>query len=256
MPAAKKTAPSTSTAVAKRATNVVSIRDQLRQQAEDQNSKIAPPSGISIQALNTKEFKFPDGTKAPEFEAVIVDFTSMNAFYPGPYDPKNISPPACFAIGSNPLQLVPSNNSPAKESDECKGCPNNEFGSAGDGKACKNMRVLAVLPPDADDNTPMWTIKLSPTAIKAFDSYVRGVATTFQLPPVGVVTKFSFDPTSDYATVRVSEPQPLNDEQLAVFAARQDEAAKLLATEPDVSQFQNPTRAPAKKVANARGARR
>jgi hypothetical protein len=254
MATAAKKASTTSTAVAVKKTggsNIVSIKEALAKQAAALNERIAPASGVSIQ-IKDKQFVFPDGTKSDTFEGVIVDFASMNAFYPGKYDPKNIVPPACFAIGTNPLQLVPSKNSPELQADTCQECPNNEFGSSGEGKACKNQRKLAILPPDADKDTPIWTLNVSPTALKAFDSYVRSVANVFGMPPVAVVTTFSLDPNLDYPSVRFGNP--VANENLEAHFSRQDEARKLVTAEPDVSSYQKP--APARKVANAKGGRR
>lgn len=260
-PAAKKaaganTAADTSTAVAVRKSSagaVVSIKDALRAQAEKLAERTAPASGIAIQVSQSKEFKLPDGTKARELDLVVVDFISANLFYEGTYDPNNITPPACFAIGDNPRELVPSDNSPVRQNDTCKGCPMNEFGSAGNGKACKNTRVLAVLPPDADEDTPMWLLKVSPTALKAWDGFVMSVQRTFQMPPIAVVTKVSFDENLDYPSLRFSVAEP--NEALEVHYARQEEARQLLVQEPDVSTYEAPKPAPRAKPA-AKTARR
>lgn len=255
--ATKKTAAAaaaTGTAVAVKkpvGSNIVSIKEALQKQAAELNERVAPASGITIQVKKGEGFAFPDGTKAESFEGVIVDFVTTHAFYPGKYDAKNIVPPACYAVGTNPLKMVPTKNSPQLQADTCQECPNNEFGSSGDGKACKNGRKLAILPPDADKDTPVWILGVSPTALKGFDSYVRSVASVFGMPPVGVVTKFSLDPNVDYPKLVLSDPQP--NENLEHHFGRQDEAKKLLNTEPDFSQAQAQ---PAKKVANARGARR
>ena len=191
----------------------------------------------------------PDGTKTPgPLQLIIVDFTSKNSFYEGKYDPKAIVPPACFSIGSNPLKMVPSDNAPLKQAADCQSCPMNQFGSDGDGKACKNSRVLAVLPPDADADTPLWTLTTSPTANKGFDGFVTSVARIFQMPPVGVVATVGFDPTQTYAKLVFSDPQPNPD--VETYFARQDEAKAMLAIEPDVSQFK--TAAPVKKAAGRR----
>jgi hypothetical protein len=235
MASTKKT--STAVAVKKPSSgNVVSIMDALKAQAAGVADKTAPPGGNSIRVTQDKQFILPDGTKTPgPLELVIVDFTSKNSFYQGAFDPKNITPPACFAIGSNPLKMVPSKNSPLGQSTDCSGCPNNQFGSDGDGKACKNCRVLAVLPPDADEDTPMWLLSTSPTANKGFDGFVTSVARVFQTSPVGVVTTVGFDPSVTYAKLVFSNPQPNNN--VAVGFGRQDEAKALLAVEPDVSGF-------------------
>jgi hypothetical protein len=253
--AAAKSTPSTSTAVAKRPSgNIVSIKEQLQKQAAAMEERVAPATGISV-SIKNKEFRFPDGRKTSDpIQVVIVDFVAANSFYEGKYDANNITPPACFAIGVNPMKLVPSDNSPNKQSDSCGGCPMNEFGSDGAGKACKNQRVLALLPPDGDEDAPLWKLTVPPTSTKAWDAYVRSVSSMFQMPPVSVVTTISFDEASDYPKLIFGEPTP--NEQLEAHFARQAEAQKLLATEPDVSSYEDSARKPAKKVANARGARR
>ncbi|WP_025915474.1 hypothetical protein [Herminiimonas sp. CN] len=224
--------------------NIVDIRALLAKEVTDMASRVGAPGGDSIKVTQDKKFEFPDGTKsAGPIKLVIVDFVSANSFYEGAYDPNNISPPACFSIGSNPTQMVPSENSPVKQASACGACPMNQFGSAGNGKACKNSRVLAVLPPGATADTPLWILKVSPTALKAFDAYVTSVVRSFQLPPVSVVTEVSFDESLTYASLRFGNPEP--NEDLEVCFARKEEAMTRLKTEPDVSQFES---APPKKA--------
>ena len=234
---ATKAKPTTAVAVKKASNaNIVSIQEALKAQAEAVNDKVAPASGNSIRVTQDKQFLLPDGTKTPgPLELVIMDFTSKNSFYEGAYDPKNITPPACFAIGSNPMKLVPSKNSPVAQATDCASCPMNQFGSSGTGKACKNSRVLAVLPPDADENTPLWLLSTSATANKGFDGFVSGVARVFQMPPVGVVTTVGFDPNETYAKLVFSNPQP--NPNVAGHFARQEEAKAMLAVEPDTSSY-------------------
>ena len=253
MATTKKT---TSTAVAvKKATStaVVNIQDALRKQAEANAARVEPGSGKSIRIGQDKSFTLPDGTKTREsLQLVVVDFVSRNEYYEGAYNKDDITPPNCFAIHPEPKQLAPSDNSPDKQCDDCASCPMNQFGSAptGAGKACKNTRVLAVMPPDADDDTEIWTLKVSPTAIKAFDGFVAGVNRAFQLPPVGVVVTVGFSDAKDFPSLEFTDPQ-LN-ENVAVHFGRQDEAREMLMREPDVSSFgaEKPAaKAPARKVA-------
>ena len=253
MATTKKT---TSTAVAVKkntSTAVVNIQDMLRKQAEANASRVEPGSGKSIRIGQDKSFTLPDGTKTREsLQLVVVDFVSRNEYYESAYNKDDITPPNCFAIHPEPKQLVPSDNSPDKQCDDCASCPMNQFGSAptGAGKACKNTRVLAVMPPDADDDTEIWTLKVSPTAIKAFDGFVAGVNRAFQLPPVGVVVTVGFSDAKDFPSLEFTDPQ-LN-ENVAVHFGRQDEAREMLMREPDVSSFgaEKPAaKAPARKVA-------
>lgn len=240
----------------KKSTAIVDIQAMLAKQIEALKGKTAAAGGSSIRVTQDKQFVMPDGSKTPDpIRVVIVDFTSRNEFYEGNFDKNNITPPACFAIGDIPTQLVPSDNSPSKQADSCANCPMNQFGSRGAGKACKNLRMLAVLPPDADADTPIWTLKVSPTAIKNFDGYVKNIVRLFDVPPIGVVTTISFDESQDYACLKFSDPE-LN-ENVANFVGRVDEAKEILAQEPDVSAYEAPVaRKPAAAVRRPAVARR
>lgn len=263
--ALKKPAETASTSVAvkpKVNTNMVSIREQLAIQAAAMADRISPPSGSKIK-LSPRAMTLPDGTKTPgPLEAVVVDFVAKNAYYPGAYDKDNILPPVCFAIGEIPAKLAPSPNSPEPQAKTCGECPMNAFGSApnGKGKACKNERLMAVLPPrsekDTDEdvlNAPLWTISAGPTSIKGFDSYVGNVQRVFQMPPVGVVTTISMA-DSDYAGTLYGDPQPNPD--LELHFSRQAEAKALLAAEPDLTGYEPASAKPARKAAPARPAAR
>ena len=250
------TTPTTSTAVAvkKTGTNLVSVKDQLADQLAALAGKTAPVSGNAIRITQDKQFRLPDGTSTPgPLQLVVVDFVSKNMFYEGVYDPNATVPPACFAIASSPLNMVPSDNAPVKQAASCSVCSMNQFGSAGNGKACKNGRVLAVLPPDADDQSPIWTLAVSPTALKAWDGYVNSVVRTFSAPPVGVITEVSFDPGSTYPSLRFGNP--VLNENVAEHLSRVEEANALIAVEPDVSQYGVESaprgRAPARPAARA-----
>ena len=225
---------------------VVSIQEQLKAQAAAMAGRIAPPSGINIKVTQDKKFLLPDGSKVDgPLDLVIVDFTSRNEYYEGAYDANNITAPACFAIHPEPKSMVPSSNSPNKQADDCASCPMNQFGSAGKGKACKNMRVLAVqmAVPDNDnggaltvfEDTPIWLLKVSPTAIKNFDGFVGNVNRIFGMPPISVVAEVDFNPTETFASLTFSNPRP--NEQLDVSFARQAEAKELLDVEPDTSSY-------------------
>lgn len=245
-----KAAPSASksTAVAVKKSSggaVVSIQDALRAQAAATSERTAPSTGINIR-LAGKQFAFPDGTKHPgPVDLVIVDFVSRNDFYEGAFDKENVSPPACFAIGANPLKLVPSDNSPSKQADTCAECPMNQFGSNGKGKACKNGRLLAVLPADAKEGHPLAILKVSPTGTKSFDGFVKETARAFQMPPVGVVVSVSFDENEDYPKLVFGDAVP--NENVADHFARQEEAKELLSQEPDVSNYEPPKKAAARR---------
>lgn len=248
--AAKATKPG-SNVVPIKSRSLVSVKEQMAAALAEQSGKTAPASGNAIRVTQDKHFLLPDGTKTQgPIDLVIVNFMTNHRFYEGAYDPKNISPPACFAIGPNPQAMVPSAKAPLPQASNCQECPNNAFGSAGEGKACKNSRNMAVLPPDATSDTPMWTLQTSPTANKGFDGLVKSVERVFQVPMAGVVVSVSFDPNETYAKLVFSDPRP--NENVGLAFERMDEAKAMLATEPDVTGFVPMSKTPARKAAGAR----
>lgn len=180
-----------------------------------------------------KTFTFPDGHSEDEFDGVIVSYVSTNTYYKDRYDPNNIVPPTCFAIGENPATLVPSENAPERQASSCAECPLNQWGSDGKGKACKNGRLLAILPPDATENTDPVFLRVPPTSLKNFDGYVSKIAATLKKPPIGVVTKIKVDKESEYLKLHF-EPQGVN-QNVGVAMERMAEVKDLLVQEPDLS---------------------
>ena len=224
----------------------VNYEAQLAQEASEIAKRISAPSGDRIRFNAKGGFITPDGMEGETLEVVIVDFMSSNVFYEGAFDRDNPSTPACFAIGPEPSMLIPSSNSPAKQADTCVSCPNNQFGSApnGKGKACKNTRILALVPAAALENpnedAPIWILAVPPTSLKAFDGYVSKLASQHRTVPVGVVTQVTLDETITYASPRFSVVRPLKPNELGVFMSRREEANTRLLTEPDVSQYVAP----------------
>lgn len=250
-----KAAQKPSTAVATRKPTggaLVSMQDAIKNEIANIASRTGNPGGDVIRVLQKKAFKFPDGTEHPgPVKMVIVDFVTARNFYDRPFDAKNPCPPACFAISQSPTGMAPPKDVPDRQSDECSKCPMNEFGSAGDGKACKESRVLAVIPEDADANSEISVLSVSPTALKAVDGYVRSVANALQKAPFQVVTEVSFDANVDYPSLRFGNPEPAPDDLVATAYGLRETARARLLTEPDTSQYQPPA-----KKGNAKAARR
>jgi len=246
MPATKA-----STAVALKkpnAGNIVSIQAALAAQAADLGNRVSPPTGIKIRATQDKKFVLPDGTTTPgPLELVIVDFATVHNFYETDFEKDNVAPPACFAVGTDPKKMFPAANAPNPQATDCQTCPMNQWGSKGKGKACGNARLLAVLPPDADADTPLWLLQPSATAIKGFDGYVQGVARSFQSMPISVITTVAFDDNETYAKMTFSDPKP--NANIGEHFARQAEARDLLFAERDVSGYVPLKPANGKKVA-------
>ena len=224
----------------------VNYEEQLAKEASEIAKRIAAPTGDRIRFNANRAFITPDGMEGETLEVVIVDFVSSNLFYYGPFDRDNPQPPGCFAIGPEPSLLVPSPNSPNKQAETCSSCPNNQFGSAqnGKGKACKNTRLLALMPASALDNlmeeAPIWILSVPPTSLKAFDSYVHTLSVKHKTVPVGVITQISLDPNNTFASPRFNVVRPLQGKELGTFMSRREEANQRLSAEPDVTQYTAP----------------
>lgn len=222
--------------------SIAAIKEQLQEEASNIQNQIGAPATQAIK-IRDKVFTMPDGTVVQDsLDIVIIDFVSRNNFYEGKWDPNNIEAPACFAIDKSANALVPSVNSPdmqVKKGQSCSECAMNQWGSDGEGKACKNTRLLAVVLPDADD-VQVYTLSVPPTAIKGFDGYVGSVAKLFNLPPIGVRTTVTFHQEKTYPLPLFSNPEP-NEAIEAHFAYRPDALAMLM-VEPEVTTAAAPTK--------------
>lgn len=209
------------------------VTQDFAQEVEDMRSRLQAPSGDRIKVDN-KQFKLPNGDTSDMLTGVIVDFVYYNAYYETAFDPNNITPPSCFSLSPDPTTAVPSDNSPEAQSDGCQACAQNQFGSAGKGKACRNSVLVALLPADADEGTPFMLLNVSPTGIKPFSGYLSSVL-RLQRPPYSVLTDIMCDPNVKYDTLRFGNPQPVDNELLGIVRGRRQEARDRLMVEPDVS---------------------
>jgi hypothetical protein len=216
------------------------VRKQLEDDAAKMKDRIGAPSGDKIRITKKKTFKLPDGQEsAGPLRVVVLDFVSYNAFYDRPFSEGDKTPPACFALGAvKPTDLAPSNSSPDKQSAACKGCPNNEFGSKGKGKACSNHYLLAVVEDSDNADAPIFLLQVSPTAVRHWEGYASQVAAKFGLGPICVSTEIYFDPSSDSPSLRFGNPEA--NKNIGIHAPRKAAATARLLTEPDVSGYEKP----------------
>ena len=241
--AAKKT---TTTAVARAKVQLpADVEAQMKADIEAFQQRLSAPAGNRIAVTQDKKFRDANGNKYDTFRGVIVDFVAKKSYYEIEYDKEEVVPPNCFAIGFvRHNSLEPSENSPDQQHDSCATCPKNAFKSAKNGKAkaCKESYILALLPPDADATTPLTTLSISATGLKPFEKYMSDLARNFSKAPYCFVTEFSFDPASDYASVRAGNPEQADGKLIAMAYSKRDEARKLLEAEPDTSEFDEKVR--------------
>lgn len=150
--------------------------------------------------------------KDNEMFVIIVDHIFENAYYEGRFNPESPQPPTCFAFGRSEKELIPHVNVVEAEQnpcDTCAGCPMNEWGSDGRGKACKNVRRLALIPAGIVNNktdelelydtghfesAEVAYLKLPVTSTKGFSSYIKQVAQAYSKPVLGVITRIYCEP--------------------------------------------------------------
>jgi hypothetical protein len=188
---------------------------------------------------------------------LIMDSVHENTYYGKRFDPDNILPPICFAIGRDARELAPheamdDHDYFQPQADSCAECPMAEWGSSdtGRGKACSNRRRLLVMPAGAytkvkgsrgeyeleifDDEAhfeqaDMAVLKLPVTSVKNYTKFVQLVAKRYGRPPFGVYAEIYIepDPKSQYK-VCFDLIEEVPDELAEVITARHEEAKDMI----------------------------
>jgi hypothetical protein len=172
----------------------------LAKQREEMAARLAAPAGDYIKIGTDKSFTFPNGdTTSQPFEGIVLDFQYYNVMYEGSFVRGQPNRAICFANGAIDRTMAPSDAAPEKQADACGVCPMNQFGSAGAGKACKNRILVALLPPDATEDTEPNVLSIPPTALKHFQKYMRTLTKVAKMNSIEVVTRVGFNPNSQYA---------------------------------------------------------
>jgi hypothetical protein len=148
--------------------------------------------------------------KDNELDVVILASVHENQWYTSKFDPDSIQTPDCYAIGKEEEGMAPHADSADKQGDEegmCANCEHNKMGSAdtGRGKACKNVRRIAVVAADALESLEKFeqaevrTMKIPVTSVRNYAKYVRGkLADEIKRPVYGVVTTIKVEPHQKY----------------------------------------------------------
>ena len=201
----------------------------LKKNLAEANQRIAASDSSRVKVALTGFTSPGTEEEGQELNVIVVDFTLVHGWWPGAYDPDNIVDPDCYANNRVFTELAPVDESPDKQAETCAVCPQNQWGSApvGKGKACKNSRLLAILPLDAIDTAPMWSVSASPTATKRWDKYVRELAGN-NLTPLFVSTKITLVPKLKYATLQFELTEALDSDSVNAAISRLPDAVALL----------------------------
>ena len=179
---------------------ILSVKERIEQRLANVAKSTTAPSSKRI-STQGGVFTLPDGTKSPgPLNCIVLDYINTNSYYDTPYNATDIKPPACWAVGRILEEMRPDDSIENPVNGQCAGCPNNEFGSAGRGKACTNNVQLAIVPEEFNEDSDILTLKISPTGITPWSTYVRSLANA-GVDVSQVVTSIAFKEGVSYPTL-------------------------------------------------------
>jgi hypothetical protein len=140
-------------------------------------------------------------------ECVIVASTHEHQYYPNPFNPAKVESPLCYAFGKladdgEIPPMVPHPESTKVQAKSCDSCPMMAWGSdplGGRGKACKEVRRLALIPmsalkdPEKILGSEEAYLKVPVMSVQNWSNYVHLVA-AHETEVFAVVTKLSVVP--------------------------------------------------------------
>jgi hypothetical protein len=149
--------------------------------------------------------------------------------------------------------MRPHANSPSPQHSDCATCPHNAWGSAqnGVGKRCKNGRRLMVVSANNISDGPVVGLRVPPTSIKAFDSFVKQVNHSMRRPCFGIATRVRLEREGAGFNVVFESLGAVDNKDVNEILRRREEAQAPL-TAPYEQTAARPA-APAKATSSKRG---
>lgn len=238
---------------------------QLQEEAKALAERIGAESASLVIKGDKKGNIIIGDDKAESAQLVVIDFITERRFYDSGYvDGADYRPPTCYGIARNPDKMVPHANvkeiGGEPQSDTCANCPMNEWESDPinhKGKACKERRVMLVLPPGEDHvDDDFWEFACGVSSLKNFDNMVRDVNKMWGLPPIGAEITLCQDDNFDYQVYMFEDPQPNHD--LEAHFERMPQARQILESRKydAASEEDKPVRRAKKKTARKKTAAR
>lgn len=187
-------------AVAKRTSSVIAkFNPDAHELGDHIEGRERTDLGADGNFISTKGGVFRVGDETySELRGFILDDMLVNAFYEGAFDPNEPRGATCYAIGRDLASLAPPRELKSAVSETCKTCPNDVFGSAGKGKACKNTyRLLFVGDMDAEDgfkNPTVYTLSVPAASNKNYRQHQKALKRQGINQPWGVCTEISIHP--------------------------------------------------------------
>lgn len=177
-----------------------------------------------------------------ELRIVVLAAVYENQYFDQDYNPNHPIVPVCYSF-SDPTRpaadkpeeyMVPHEEAEDPQSDSCAECPLNVMGSAdrGRGKACKNIRRLAVITDDSLDDlesAEVRALNVPVTSVKNWAKFVKHISDSFKRPPWGVVAMLKVVPDAKsqfQLTFAFEELIEFDEESYAAMKAKIAEVQK------------------------------
>jgi hypothetical protein len=208
--------------------NLQAFREQLKTQLQTQQEAGPPAGRTKIRATMDKKFDFPDGIiNANPFEVIILNYTWVRAYYPNLFKRGVVETPVCWGLcGSenNFADMKPSDNAKDKKFEGlCMECPLGNF-TKDNSPECKLSVRLAVIPPDANEETPVWTLEISPKGLAPWKRFIQNL----KAPLPSLVTRVGFDPKLEYPCILTAAARDIDPEMIPIVMEKQEEATRVL----------------------------
>lgn len=209
---------------------VVKWEEELARQAKEVAATERP--SISTISLKSGVMRYQDQVvPGNKLQVVVAAFAFEHKWFKNKYDPDVIEIPACFALSETGKDMAPHEKSQEKQHEICASCDLFQFGSAdnGKGKACKEVRRLALVPVDGIEGGEMALLSVPVTSVKNWSNYVNQVAAQYSRPPWAVITEISVVPDAKTQfKVTFSTAGMLSEDYLGMMHEKSKKALEVL----------------------------
>lgn len=184
-------------------TSIANWQDELKQMAVAV-AEAEKPSGNWVSFKGGQLTIGGTQMKDNRVQMIVIHSIFENQWYKERYNPNNPSSPHCYALAEKDDDLAPHPDAATPIASDCASCPHNAWGSdpeGGKGKACKNVRRLAIISStdlDKIGKAEVAIAKLPVTSVKNWSTYANQVANALRLPPLGVITEMEVTPDPRY----------------------------------------------------------
>lgn len=164
-------------------------------------TKVERPTGASIGTRAGVLTHNGNPCAGNKLDVIVLASVHTNLLYEGKFDPDNPTNPVCFAYSEDGNDMAPHPEASKPQHENCMDCQWNKWKSdpdGGKGKACKNVRTIAVIPADTKpEDLPTCEIAIlrTPvTSVKNWQMYVQKCSALYNRPPLALITQIGTVP--------------------------------------------------------------